>query len=221
MKILHFSDVHGGLEELRYLRQYAQKLSDFELTIFSGDLLGPFLSQEQVQQMYKAFNFILRNVKTKKPVPVEEILRQCRFNPNSTNDLQRAAEDYTRVESEFDKNAELRYEEALKEIEQFPGEVLMIPGNWDIQHFAKIFDKYDINQKSKIVNGVKIAGYGGSDLHPDLNPPTRGTPYNDEALYTFLTQEDPDIAITHVPPYGIYDGNNNHSGRFANLAYLR
>ena len=224
MKILHFSDLHGKIELLPKFREYAEK-KNLDAIIFSGDLADICLKREKAANMQSALEFVKNNVKTNRSISLDEfggLLRELQFSPNVPEKLAVAAKFYAEAEKEYDKNSEETYSDLLKEIEKFPGEILMIPGNWDSTNFHKVFEKYDIHLKEKTINDIKIAGYGGAGLSPFLIPQTRIIPYSETDLYEFLSSADPFIAVTHIPPYTNKIGAEKEGGigSFANLAYI-
>lgn len=223
MKILHFSDLHGDIESLIELRKYSQTRSDLELILFSGDLLGQCLEEEQARKMYDAFYFIKNTVKTQEPVSFDRILGFLMTSIQVKQEHRNAAEFYIEVQKEFDENAEISYKKILDEIKQFSQQILMIPGNWDSLHFLHFFGEYDLHEKSiKNKQELKIAGYGSSDAIPVFLPPTRAIPFSHERMYEFLRQRDADVVLTHMPPYSILDSTQNGSrGSLGCLAYLR
>src|SRR3989344_1925342 len=163
MKILHFSDLHGDIESLKDLRKHSQTENNLELILFTGDLLGQCLEEEQARKMYDAFYFIKNTVKTQEPVTFEQILGFLMTSIQVKQEHKRAAEFYIEAQKEFDENAEISYKKILDEIKQFPQQIFMVPGNWDSLHFPHFFREYDLHKKSiKDKQELKIAGYGSA-----------------------------------------------------------
>ena len=103
----------------------------------------------------------------------------------------------------------------------------VLPGNHDIRLYLTKLDSKNIHLASKLVNGLKLSGYGGAAMRDGTPvfsglPPELTTPFNeypvtsmneDGTLETrlvsepmeFLEKEQPDIALLHTPLYGLLD----------------
>lgn len=222
MKGLHISDIHGDLEALDAVRKFSQERKDLEVVVCSGDLIGTPLSDTSSKKMREKFGFILNSIETNGPVPIEKIFELIGQDPNAPQELKEAVKVYKEAEGSFDIYAKRSYEEIASLFSQFPQTILTIPGNWDSKQYFKYMKKFDIHKKTVEINDVEFGGYGGADVIPIFLPPTRIVPYDEDELFNFLTENSPEIAVTHMPPRGILDRNGKGNiGSWANLAYIR
>lgn len=220
MKLLHLSDIHGDLVALSTIKNYALKRHDLEVIVFSGDGLGECLNRSQIEIKQAAYSFIESRVQTSEPLSFENVLYHLLTSEEAPADIKKAAKDYVKVVREFDKNAEKQYSELVDIFKRFPQQVLTVPGNWDSPVYFKFFEEFDIHNKSKEINKIKFAGYGGDNWIPVCVPETRTIGLSERELHDFLIQEDPDVAVTHVPPKSLQDEGGN-MGNWANLCYIR
>lgn len=100
----------------------------------------------------------------------------------------------------------------------------VLPGNYDIP-LEPYFRGAVLHGASCEVGQIRMAGYGGAGVIPQHLAPLDEllmiTPYADDALYSLLSVEDPDIIALHTPPYGLcdimYDGSHSGSPAAARL----
>jgi len=212
MKILHISDLHVGpynpnLDNLETVRDFCvDRKNGLDVVVCSGDLMDRCLTKEQIEQMAKAYNFLTSNVGSKEDISFEELLDQLKKADLSglpeelRKGLRAASRDYKEVEQEFDRHANNEYRRIFKIFRQLPQQVVVCPGNWDSTNFFDYAEDMNIHRTIRDINGLRFAGYGDSkDMAP--MPPTRTIGFSDKSLFGFLRSVDPDVAITHVPPY--------------------
>lgn len=221
MKLLHITDIHGDLEALNSAKNYAQKRNDLELILCSGDYIGECLNKRDVEKMQAAVNFIRSNIRINEPVPFAYVLQHI-LKEEAPEGLKKAANDYIEIVKEFDENAEEQYRKVIDVFKQFPQQVLTVPGNWDSPHYFKFFEEYDIHGKSKEIAGIKFAGYGSANMLPVFLPYVRFIDFSEEELYDFLTEEDSDVVVSHIAPFGLQDkgSERDHDGSWAYLDYI-
>ncbi|MEM4230493.1 MAG: metallophosphoesterase [Candidatus Pacearchaeota archaeon] len=221
MKLLHISDIHGDLDSLNTVADFARKRNDLEVIVCTGDLLGQCLPEEKVRLMLQAHNDILKRVYINER-PIQNVFE---FKEVLSFLLQRgdkAAEVYRAIEQEFEKNAEIQYSTIREVLAKFPQKVLTIPGNWDSQQYFYHFEEFDIHKKIREVGEVEFGGYGVDLATPTFLPLTKIIPYSEDELYNFLVENIPEVAVTHTPPRGILDQTlQGNKGSWAVLAYLR
>jgi Icc-related predicted phosphoesterase len=107
----------------------------------------------------------------------------------------------------------------LEELKGF--NVLAIPGNCDPQRTSELFDEYKVNlhEKVKDVEGVRIIGFGGSNITPFGTP----SEYSETEIYERLKKLMPaknakTILAVHCPPMDTdcdKTGSNMHAGSSA------
>jgi Icc-related predicted phosphoesterase len=229
MKGLHLSDVHNDYVSLARLRNWAKERSDLEFMAFTGDILHPILDFEEAAKENYAFgmisDFINNNIKIKEgqEPDLAAILGAVYSHEKTPKEIKEAIEYHISVTNEFDKNAIEQYMNMVEIFKQFPQKVFTIPGNCDSPVYFQIFRDFDIHGEAREINGIKFAGFGGDSRVGGLMPALRAIPFSEKLLHDFLVKEDPDIAMTHSPPFGIHDevSDEDNWGKWATLAYMR
>jgi len=91
--------------------------------------------------------------------------------------------------------------------------VMAIPGNCDPQNSSDLFEEYDVNLHEKVLDmdGVKIIGFGGSNITPFGTP----SEYSENEIYERLKKLMPEkigktILAIHCPPM---DTNCDKTGK--------
>jgi len=229
MKMLHFTDVHDGIQELEAVRDFAKERKDLDAVMCTGDLLSAtMLDNDDLGTMLNSWAFLRASIPIEKPIPAQEfacgVRRGIIANAGRIDErIIRASDNYARIEEKFDEALKTHYGSLRDIIKGFPQRVLMIPGNWDTVNFDEYFGEFNIHGEIVDVSGTRVAGYGRYNFIPNVVPPTRvDESYDPRELYNFLVDADPQIALTHAPPYGILDGTNQTQrlGDFAILSYM-
>ncbi|MDP3027834.1 MAG: metallophosphoesterase [Nanoarchaeota archaeon] len=226
MKLLDISDVHGDLPVLESVKNHAQKREDLELIVCSGDFLGGCLSYEEGKKEGAAFgyidDFVREHIQVNGGANFDSILKFILTDERVPKEAKQAARDHIELVKIFDKNAKEQYQKISEVFKQFPQQVLTVPGNWDSPHYFEFFEEQNIHNKTKEINGIKFAGYGGSNMVPVFLPYARHLSFDEETLNGFLTEEDPDVVISHVAPFGLQDKGiqRDHEGSWAYLSYI-
>lgn len=221
MKILHLSDVHGDLEALTAVKDYALE-SKPDVTVISGDLLGQCLSVGEAKEMQA----MVGNIAGKVQVNGRSISSVSELKQAIEILLERKdgdAQIYRKIERVFDREAEKQYSDIKGVLDKFPETVLTIPGNWDSTQYFEHFGDFDIHKETREVGDVEFSGYGEGNSTPILLPPTKVIGYSEEELFALLAKEMPEVAVTHNPPKFLRDKNSDgdHVGSWAGLAYVR
>ncbi len=230
-KILHFADVHGDKETLEQVVRYTQEnKEDIDVVTFAGDMLGICLSVEQGQQVNAAYGFLRKfinqHVEGGEDAPLDNVLGQIRLHPQCPDEVQKAIQVYEDINDSFEENAEKQYKDLAGLFGEMPQQKLVVPGNWDSQQFFDYFGKYCVHKKTGYIrdksvgdNKISITGFGESPEGVIVIPGKQTIGFNEKEMFDFLTQQDPDIALTHVPPYGFLN-DVKHGGNTALLAYM-
>jgi Icc-related predicted phosphoesterase len=230
-RILHFADVHGDKETLEQVVKYTQEHKDnIDVVTFSGDMLGICLPVEKGQQVNAAYsflrNFINQHVEGAEDVPLDKVLGQVRLHPKCPDEVQKAIQVYEDINDSFEENAEKQYKDLASLFEDVPQEKFAVPGNWDSQQFFDYFGRYCVHKNKGYIedesvgdNKISIAGFGEAPEGVVVIPGKQTIGFNEREMFDFLTEQDPDIALTHVPPYGFLNDVKN-GGNTALLAYM-
>ncbi len=233
MRILHISDIHGDEQALEQTISFANK-EGLELICCTGDVLGECIPYLNVLKSHRIFNELYHYMKeTQMNGEIDEIIAQLSESSDVPKLIKTAASDYSAFVSLFDKNSAQQYNRIQALLQEFPGAILMIPGNWDSLSFFDYFNKFSENKTSAHlssfeINELIIAGYGGVSGLESVVPLTREIQTCSEDLYNFLLAKKPNIVLTHTPPYGLCDriqdssdSVTSTSANFASLAFLR
>lgn len=132
---------------------------------------------------------------------------------------------YMRKMKEILHSFQSSYEELKKSMDT--EKTVVIPGNHDLNLEATVMKEISLHLKSRIINGFKVAGYGGaagqngmplfSGIPSEFTTPFDEYPVtgmNEHGIVEtthksepkeFLEREQPDIALLHTPLYGIMD----------------
>jgi len=235
MKIAHISDIHGDIATLRTFKDFVCSRDDLEVIACTGDFFGlnPELSNQEIKkklkqarQMMSAYDFIRNNTDSK--IPFKKVLKYILEHPNQLPDEVResfpaATRDYQDYERIFVQEAKQQYEQLAEVFKNMSQKKLLIPGNWDSWPWFDHFGDSDlsVHNSSRTINNSTFAGYGESPEHTVFVPPTKVIGFDEDELYKHLTHEDPDIALTHVPPRFTTDQTSDtHLGSFGVLAYI-
>ena len=139
------------------------------------------------------------------------------------------------------KRMRAQYKEFKTLFNEFEMAFLIVPGNYDGHLMADYFEDEYIHLKTKTIEKLKFAGYGGADVIPLHIPADLLVDYNGGQMakgfisepYSFLSSQCPDIAVVHTPPYGCCDvvgvgmnmvsggsDNGGHVGSIGTRAYI-
>lgn len=225
MKILYDADLHGDLELLKIIRDFAKEQKDFDVEISSGDLVGPFFNKGQVQNLDIATQ-ILFNIKAQNQFnnTLEEIAKKLQGMKECQDEVRKAAKTYLELNQIAKPDAIRQYEQIKELFDSFEMPVFTLPGNWDLKNINDYLGRENLHNKCLgEVNNTTFAGYGGSyESMIGILPLDMQLPFSSEQAYNFLSKQDADVALVHVPPYGICDikEDNKNIGDLGILAYL-
>jgi Icc-related predicted phosphoesterase len=225
MRIMHITDIHGDTEHLAKAVNHSNERG-VNVLACSGDLLGQTSTVEEARQMQQAYNFVLNNVRVNGRISVDDLFKRLRGDANAPEEIKRAVEIYATLEQAFDTNANRQYEGIDSALKDFSGKLILVPGNWDTVRQLANYDHLQLNnihEASLDVGGIKFSGHGGAHTIPIFTPPTRIDGFSEERLFTTMKQNDPEVAVLHVPPYGILDMDDegtDHIGSFAARSYV-
>ncbi|RJR24667.1 MAG: hypothetical protein C4582_04145 [Desulfobacteraceae bacterium] len=83
--------------------------------------------------------------------------------------------------------------------------VFVLPGNYDTDLAGTALKQRDLHKRSIESLGIRIAGYGGARISTPGIPEHLQVPYDENELYSFLSQTAPNILVLHQPAYGFLD----------------
>jgi uncharacterized protein len=227
MRILHFTDSHEDNRAVAGTLRFATS-EGIEVVAATGDFLGPCLSNTEAGAMVDAVRFITSRTNFG-PFELGKVIGPLKTQAGVPEDLKQAANVYSILEEIFDKKAKEVYTGLQGLFESFPGQVVLVPGNWDSSKYRENLALWDMHTVFRNVKGVKFAGYGWARGLPSQMSPTRFVPFTEASereLLDFLAKQDPGVALLHSPPYGKLDRitkpngvGSEHLGSLGGLAY--
>jgi Icc-related predicted phosphoesterase len=219
MKILQLSDLHQTNPNDWSVLREGMKKQNLDLMVVNGDLSAPFISLKDAEVAKNAYWTLKQKIKGQegREASFESIRKFC-LKQDSGSDNHKLYQTYAGIEAKFNHNAEQSYVRVKKELDSFGIPYFVVPGNWDdALNYFKIFGEQNIQGKKKTFGGASFAGVGGASAMPKTHLPLRGTDFNDEALLNFLSEQDPDIAVTHTHPH-LQKGDKGSMGALAYIA---
>jgi Icc-related predicted phosphoesterase len=212
MKIVYCSDIHGSF--LRIYNLLHETIAD--LYIISGDIIDlPFYSLDQAIEYYEIQNMFnsMRRESEQQPMLLEDYVESLLE--------EKGINEYVRDKARYYLDASVQAKEVMKKKYRILENIfkvksntpiVTIPGNYDMDFGMTALSLRNLHMKSIIVDGLKIAGYGGADVHTPGFPERYMIRYGGKSekdteseLYRFLERERPDIIAAHHPAYGIMD----------------
>jgi len=225
MKALYTADMHGDLQALEIVRDYAQDKRNIEAVINSGDLISPIFNDKEMENLGDA-TYVLSQVRAQNRInaTLENLAKNIAQKLDSPEELRGASKFYIDSLSKTRESTNEQYEKIKKIFDSFNLPVLTIPGNWDTTNIDDYLAQENLHLKhKKEINGVTFGGYGASyERMMGVLPQELEINFSEKELYNFLKEQDPDIALIHCPPYRMHDADNNGnpSGTLGALAYL-
>jgi len=213
LEILYFTDVHDDLKQLRYIVQNSKA----DLYLISGDLIyKAFYTEEKlynfVELQDRLYSYITKNKLN--VTPKQAALDILEKSENFDKDALIDAVEYNILFKIASTNMREKYQ-TLNDlfVKYAKAPVICLPGNYDmnLQHTA--LRDLDLHKKSRIINGLKISGYGGAPIVTSGIPENLSVHFNEyrknDILYSepfeFMKSEKPDILLVHNPAYATLD----------------
>ena len=219
MKILYSADLHGDGEALHLFSAYASNRKDINAVIYSGDLIAPPLDNEQMKDFLEVKQ-ILGGIREKNKIPysLAQIAKTFMEGEGVDESLKSLSKSYLIYASLSKENMLAQYKAIKEKFSKFSVPVLTLPGNHDGKCLEEILGEENLHMKTKDVNGIKFAGYGGAEVIPVWMPEELAMNYqevlDDNYIFHsqplgFLSQQNADIAVVHNPPFGACDITKN------------
>ena len=232
MRIIHMSDIHGDFTSLDTALDYV-KDSGADVLAITGDLAGSELSEEEATEYTKALGSLHQvsgtiNQISKGHADTFKAASELILNQKlaELKDFEPHAETYLKFLELVEERLRKTYGEFKQRFDGLPHDmrVLLVPGNWDGRCIEDVLSEESIDGKTLKYQGVKFAGYGGSnDLPVNALPPDLAVQFNEDEMYKFLTDSEADVVLSHVGPKMNLNGNlrNQHSSYALSVAMLQ
>ena len=214
IRIVCCADIHGDFLTFELLKDFINNRGkSIDLVICSGDLILQIFDNKE-QKKFQNVSTVLwqaRNSVWSNLILGEFAHKISRSKkPNKMKDTARRYLEFLSIAS---KRMSAQYRKFKELFDDFDLTVLMTPGNYDGHLMTEHFADECIHLKTKTIQKLKFAGYGGADVVPPHIPEDLLVAYNEGQTtkgfisqpYFFLSSQQPDIAIVHTPPYGCCD----------------
>ena len=224
MKIIYLTDIHDAIEDVGLVLQK----NEADLFLLSGDLIYKAFPDDD-----EVYNFICLQDKLEQ---LNRELKQDNYAIDLAIDIIRFPEKSRellalggKIESKkiieeaheyrllFDQaiaNMQAKYSCLYKIInENAKAPVWVLPGNYDMDLRYTELSEHDMHHKTRSLNGLVFAGYGGAPVKTPGIPQKLAVHYHEsrknanmysEAMDFFL-QHRPNVLILHQPVYGYFD----------------
>ena len=212
MKIIFASDIHESFINLKKLFRTTQA----DLYIIAGDLLySAFPSWElatrYTDQQQRVYSWGLSHGLSGTRF---EMARSMLEGPAASPIEQALAREFLRL-TDLARASMLKKYSRLAKIFEDSGcpAILTIPGNYDMDLDNTALSPWNLHLKTRTINGIIFAGYGGSPVFTPGIPDNLCLTYNERfengrllsEPYDFFSAARPDVLLLHQPPYGYLD----------------
>lgn len=213
MKIIYFTDIHDGLKGLKEV--FKQTTPD--LYLLSGDIIyKAFFSFDRIIDFCTCQEEldVIAKQGGEDTMPYDYATRVIRFPNKYSEDIIQKSIRYRELFNKASKTMKEKYQLIQKLIENYANSsCILLPGNYDIDlQYTDLFE-YDIHRKTKIIQDLKFAGYGGAPIVTSGIPEKLAVKFHEYNKHgisysepeDFFKEELPDITLIHNPMYGFLD----------------
>ncbi|MDY6843409.1 MAG: metallophosphoesterase [Thermodesulfobacteriota bacterium] len=211
MRIIYITDIHDTFVPLKTV--FDNTTADVYL--LAGDLLYRTFPRYETAWRYIELQEILSGYRARQDS--EESLwdvtqRLCLEQKDSHLAFQ--AKEYMSLSDRAEKYMRSSYKRLETILSRYPEKrILVLPGNYDMDLCHTILKDRNIHLQCVEVDGVRIAGYGGAKVRTPGTPDHLQVPFRENVqagkfwseAQEFFGTVDPDILVTHHPPYGHLD----------------
>jgi len=209
---MYLTDIHEEVDGLA--KVLASTNSD--LYIVAGDLMYRAFKTQETLFRFHDVQERMRGLKRRRgwegtPLALAEAIH-AKPDEESAEDV-KLARDYRRLTTLARKTMIEKYERMEDVFARYSDRpILVLPGNYDMDLQETPLAHRDLHLREHEVDGLRIAGYGGAAVFTPGIPEELVIPFVErkredpycEAL-DFFNRTRPDLAVTHQPPYGIFD----------------
>ena len=212
MKIIYAADIHESYKNLQKLF----RLTDGDLYIIAGDLLySAFPSWEaasrytDLQQRVYSWG-LSRGMACSRFAMAGSMLEA----PDATLVEQALAKEFLNL-TDLARSSMLKKYSRMAKIFTASGKpaIMTIPGNYDMDLEKTALAPWNLHLKTRVMNGITFAGYGGSPVFTPGIPDNLRIAFNERRdenglisePYDFFMKSKPDVILLHQPAYGYLD----------------
>lgn len=212
MRIVYATDIHGAWKGLRELLE----ITNDDLYIIAGDLIDrPFRTYKsyfRFTTLQEHFRYLKCRARTEVDtrVFVEGLLLGSKIEREERD----KAREYIRLHRLAHKTMLRTMDSLASLLSEFPEKkTLVLPGNYDIDLRGTPLDARNLHKTCIEFSGLRIAGYGGAGVTTPGIPEDLAVKYREAPSggrlqsepRDFLSETKPDIAVIHMPPFGVFD----------------
>jgi Icc-related predicted phosphoesterase len=215
IRIVCCADIHGDFSTFELLKDFVNNRGEnIDLIVCSGDLLLESFDNKEYQK-FKAVSTALWQAKHSvwSSLPLGEFAHRIISRNPKSNKIKDLAKRYLELLEIASKCVHAQYKGFKEIVDEVESTVLIVPGNYDCYFMADYFEDEYIHLKTKTIQNLTFAGYGGAKVVPSHIPEDLLVAYNEGQTtkgfisepYSFLSSQCPDVTIVHTPPYGCCD----------------
>ncbi len=213
MRIIYLTDIHGDFEKLRNI--LFETVADVYL--FAGDLIDiPFYNMDTAIRYHELQTYFngLRTRMEREDLVIEDFVDDLLELPDIPEEIQERGTRYQQYTIRARRVMQQKYKVIENLILSKPGGACFcLPGNYDMDLKYTALHERDLHLHWHMIEGLKIAGYGGADIFTAGIPERYvvryragiGTDDRKNEMYLFFKAIRPDIIVTHQPAHGIHD----------------
>ncbi|MCA9773039.1 MAG: metallophosphoesterase [Myxococcales bacterium] len=212
MRMMYLTDIHDDLAGVE--RVLRASTSDFY--VVAGDLIYRAFKTDKTLFRFFEIQEQMRGLRRRMEFegsPYELADEIARAGDRGDEHLPLARE-YRRLVHRARENMLRRYEDMEALFARHPDKpIFVLPGNYDMNLAETALAHRDLHLRVHEVEGLRIAGYGGAQVFTPGIPESLIVKFNESRdhgrnyseAYDFFMKTRPDMAVTHHPPYGIFD----------------
>ncbi|MBZ0254106.1 MAG: metallophosphoesterase, partial [Candidatus Methylomirabilis sp.] len=212
MRMMYLTDIHDALADV----ETVLKASESDFYVVAGDLIYRAFKTDKTLFRFYDVQEKMRGLLRRREFPgrplelAEDIAREKAGTPEEVA----LARDYRRLAKLAEKTMLEKYEQMEALFRRHAAKpVFVLPGNYDMDLARTALADRNLHLRVHEVDGLRIAGYGGAQVYtpgipeelivPFIETREHGKVYSE--AYEFFMKTKPDMAVTHHPPYGIFD----------------
>ena len=212
MKIIYASDIHESFKNLQKLF----RMTEADIYIIAGDLLYSAFPSWEFATRYTDMQQRVYSWGHSRGMKGSRFDMACRMAdaPEASLVEQALAKEFLRL-TDLARASMLKKYGRMAKIFAASGKpaIITIPGNYDMDLAETALAPWDLHMKTRTIDGVCFAGYGGSPVFTPGIPDNVRVVFNEGTQhgrlesepYDFFTRAKPDVILLHQPAYGYLD----------------